>query len=357
MLSKTPERENDFFIVRLIVFISVNLWPGVFQFGGCILTLHCLLCSRGEANFSPSCGTWIKWKYLDCWEAQRSAIKQLNQKDRAATAQERINLYIMISSSLFVHCSFMALLDSFVLRVHFSLGLSERWKQIYGSPWTEQACDQKCLILQSFLLHYSLWSLIFFCDKMWELEKIARRKSFFNYYEERVISNDTKHHRNSSFFVPTTRSVKKCKSFVNNQFNTCSIHTKVQSFTTVMGLYTFMKLQLSVHCIILHLLSYLPSPPSQMLHCGVAECRKLMHALIRLMQGSETTGGLIFVISHKPCHLLSCWVFLFWSTSMGFVWRGWKALQTFLQLFLLLCLFGKAYFMQNNAVVHTINTN
>lgn len=46
--SKTPEGENDFLIARLMVFISVNLWPSVFQFGGCILTHHCLLCSRAE---------------------------------------------------------------------------------------------------------------------------------------------------------------------------------------------------------------------------------------------------------------------------------------------------------------------
>lgn len=91
-----------------MVCISVNLCPSLFQFGGCSLTLRCLLCSRaGERPLSPHlCGTWIKWKptwLLGSTRLSDKAIKTfpiLSQKTGQPQPQESINLYIMISSSL-----------------------------------------------------------------------------------------------------------------------------------------------------------------------------------------------------------------------------------------------------------------
>lgn len=91
-----------------MVCISVNLCPSLFQFGGCSLTLRCLLCSRaGERPLSPHlCGTWIKWKptrLLGSTRLSDKAIKTfpiLSQRTGQPQPQESINLYIMISSSL-----------------------------------------------------------------------------------------------------------------------------------------------------------------------------------------------------------------------------------------------------------------
>lgn len=94
----------------LIAIISANLWPIVFQFGRCVLVLHCAICSKawGANHFTP---VFVTLELEATW-SQRStklsdkAIKTLlilSQRSGQLQLQERINLYIMISSSLPIH--------------------------------------------------------------------------------------------------------------------------------------------------------------------------------------------------------------------------------------------------------------